>query len=726
MADSITIVLDPGHGGENRGLEYDGFLEKEMNLIVAQEMKAELEQYECVTVYITNPECKDMSLKQRAEFAKSVEADLLVSLHFNMSETHQMFGSEVWIPSVGENHAWMHTLGDIFLEELTEKGFLNRGVKTRLNGKGLDYYGILRESTALGVPSVLVEHCYADHETDASYLRQGGSLHNFAVGDATAVAKFYGLKSESLGKDYSTYVKNAYFIPEGVVGPDETAPENVMIYYVNKGEQLEGEQASFLLQAEEKESNLCYYDYSLDGGEHWTDLFAWSGEESSIYFDVAELPKDAKVMARVYNGHFLESESNMICFIEAENSEEDVAQKEAAEMTGKKDETEKQEDEKTGVTNKGVQQKEMTQAYRYKGFGFALLSGTILVVLILAGRLARHKKKYGLQIAGVVAFGAILSILCINKGNHMLLNSASESIDAETALEAVSMQTKTTEPAVLQISGKRDNVVDQAEAEVLSEQSAIQPDRETVYDIARGYLSVETVEEMPRNSYDFSRMTEQNGYRYYTDITGAIQSEVGVDVSKFQGNIDWAAVKESGISFAMIRLGLRGYGSGKLVMDEKFNDNLIGAQEQGLKTGVYFFSAAVSVEEAVEEADYVAQALSGYELQMPVVFDTEPIYYDDSRTKNLTPNQLTAITRAFCDRIREHGYTPMIYANAKRLTCVLHLEELTDIELWYADYEETPIYPYAYRMWQYTEEGTVPGIEGAVDINVYFYDGAME
>jgi GH25 family lysozyme M1 (1,4-beta-N-acetylmuramidase) len=112
--------------------------------------------------------------------------------------------------------------------------------------------------------------------------------------------------------------------------------------------------------------------------------------------------------------------------------------------------------------------------------------------------------------------------------------------------------------------------------------------------------------------------------------------------------------------------------------------------------------------------------LEGYDIQMPVVFDTEPIYYDDSRTDELTPDKLTAIVRAFCDRIKEHGYTPMIYANAKRLTCMLHLERLSDIALWYADYQEAPIYPYEYQMWQYTEHGSVDGIDGEVDLNVYF------
>ena len=197
---------------------------------------------------------------------------------------------------------------------------------------------------------------------------------------------------------------------------------------------------------------------------------------------------------------------------------------------------------------------------------------------------------------------------------------------------------------------------------------------------------------------------------------------LGIDVSKFQGNIDWEQVKNAGISYVMLRIGLRGYGSGKLVMDDRFYENLRGAKEQGLKTGVYFFSAAISEEEAREEAAFVLQAIEGQEMEMPIVFDTEPILYDTARTDELTGKQLTKITAAFCDAVQAAGYQPMVYANAKRLTTVLYLEELTDYPLWLADYRMQPDFPYAFTMWQFTESGKVPGIEGAVDIDLYLYE----
>ena len=157
-------------------------------------------------------------------------------------------------------------------------------------------------------------------------------------------------------------------------------------------------------------------------------------------------------------------------------------------------------------------------------------------------------------------------------------------------------------------------------------------------------------------------------------------------------------------------------------MDDRFYENLRDAKEQGLKTGVYFFSAAISEEEAREEAAFVLQAIEGQEMEMPIVFDTEPILYDTARTDELTGKQLTKITAAFCDAVQAAGYQPMVYANAKRLTTVLYLEELTAYPLWLADYRMQPDFPYAFTMWQFTESGKVPGIEGAVDIDLYLYE----
>ena len=212
MPDGITIVLDPGHGGDNLGLDYNGHIEKEMNLIVANAMREELLKYDNVNVYLTNEDARDMSLKERAAYGKEAGADVLISLHFNMSEEHTNFGSEVWIPSKGLAYRQMRSMGDIFLEEFEGIGLHTRGVKTRLNDRGTDYYGIIRESEELGIPAVIVEHCYADYKTDIPYIETTEDLQKFGQLDARAVAKYYGLTSEALGVDYSSYVKNGYYI----------------------------------------------------------------------------------------------------------------------------------------------------------------------------------------------------------------------------------------------------------------------------------------------------------------------------------------------------------------------------------------------------------------------------------------------------------------------------------------------------------------------------------
>lgn len=241
----------------------------------------------------------------------------------------------------------------------------------------------------------------------------------------------------------------------------------------------------------------------------------------------------------------------------------------------------------------------------------------------------------------------------------------------------------------------------------------------TVYDIEDGYIQVPYLAELEHHNYDWNFITNKEGYKYYQDSNNRI-STIGIDVSKYQGDIVWEKVRESGIEFVIIRLGFRGYGSGQLVLDEYFIQNIEGALEVGIKVGVYFFSQAITVEEAVEEAGFVYDHIKSYDITYPVVFDTEEIKNNEARTDGLEVEELTQITIAFCEKIKEWGYMPMIYANAKWLTTQLDLMQLTDYEIWYADYQEEPIYPYQFRIWQYTEEGSVPGIDGYVDLNVCF------
>jgi len=206
---------------------------------------------------------------------------------------------------------------------------------------------------------------------------------------------------------------------------------------------------------------------------------------------------------------------------------------------------------------------------------------------------------------------------------------------------------------------------------------------------------------------------------YLTCISG--QAMLGIDVSHWQGDVDWQQVKAAGIEFVMIRLGQRGAVEGKLSQDSRAREYYEGASAAGLKIGAYFFSQAITPQEAVEEAEYALEMVKDWNLEMPLVYDWEH-YAEDGRTLDITGRMLTDCTVAFCDTVREAGYTPMVYFNrdqARRLKWT----DLADYPLWLAMYDQDMSYPYRVDMWQYTSSGSVPGISGNVDINLYFTYG---
>ncbi|WP_029232052.1 glycoside hydrolase family 25 protein [Butyrivibrio sp. VCB2006] len=191
----------------------------------------------------------------------------------------------------------------------------------------------------------------------------------------------------------------------------------------------------------------------------------------------------------------------------------------------------------------------------------------------------------------------------------------------------------------------------------------------------------------------------------------------GIDVSKHNGNINWSAVKNDGINFAIIRCGYRGSSSGALVIDPLYYTNMAGAQSNGINTGVYFFTQAVNEAEAVEEASMVLELLSGYSLQMPVYLDVEASH---GRGDQISSEERTAVCHAFLTTIRNAGYTAGIYSNKKWFEeGRLNTASFTDYKIWLAQYVDIPTYSATrYDMWQYTSKGQVNGIGGYVDMNV--------
>lgn len=235
-----------------------------------------------------------------------------------------------------------------------------------------------------------------------------------------------------------------------------------------------------------------------------------------------------------------------------------------------------------------------------------------------------------------------------------------------------------------------------------------------------GGKKVYVVEELPKSTYDNSLFqVNENGFLTYDsdDYT----CKIGIDVSRYQENIDWAAVKGAGVQFAMLRLGYRGYGSGALVMDPYFQQNIQGAQANGIEVGVYFFSQAITPEEGAEEARFCLNALKGYHITYPIVFDWES--YDSSlepRTDGLDDKILTQCAVAFCEEVEAAGYQSMVYSNLTYFYLHFDLNQLVDYPLWLAQYNSRPSFYYHFDIWQYSGTGKVPGIDGNVDLNIHF------
>lgn len=201
---------------------------------------------------------------------------------------------------------------------------------------------------------------------------------------------------------------------------------------------------------------------------------------------------------------------------------------------------------------------------------------------------------------------------------------------------------------------------------------------------------------------------------------GQVVSHKGIDVSQHQGTIDWQKVAADGVEFAFIRVAFRGYSTGKLVEDEQFDNNIKGALENGIRVGVYVFSQAVTEEEVQEEAALVLQKIAPYKVQFPVVFDVEKVADKGGRMNLITVEERTNLAISFCNTIKGAGYTPMIYQNMEMGALLIDLGLLEEYEKWFAYYGTDLYYPYEYQVWQYSDKGTVNGINGPVDLNISF------
>ncbi|MCI6553740.1 MAG: glycoside hydrolase family 25 protein [Lachnospiraceae bacterium] len=230
---------------------------------------------------------------------------------------------------------------------------------------------------------------------------------------------------------------------------------------------------------------------------------------------------------------------------------------------------------------------------------------------------------------------------------------------------------------------------------------------------------------LKQHSYDFTKLTKKSDKMAYYE-SGRKISYLGADISKENGEVDFVMLKEAGVDYVMLRLGARGYGSGELLLDEKFEDNLTKAAEAGLDIGVYFFSQAITASEAEEEAEFVIEKLGDHKITYPVVFRMEYASNDTSRIESLSVQQKTGIAKEFLDTIEDGGYKPMIYGTKEWLLKEIDLTKLTDCDVWLSQQEDMPDYPYQFQMWQYTFEGRISGITGNAAMNISFADYSVK
>lgn len=324
----VVVVIDPGHGGENLGGEYEEYTEKEMTMIVANAMKEELEKYDGIQVYMTRyGDIKaDMSLEERSEYAKSVDADFMFCLHFNLSEHHTLFGAECWVSAFGEQYSKGYSFASVEMELLQELGLYSRGIKTRLNDKGTDYYGIIRTATEREIPCVLIEHCFLDQENDQPFYDYDEKLKVFGRLDATAVAKYFNLRSEELGVDYSDYQNVEVPVPTGVVKPDMTETDVCMIDVLDQN--METGEVTVQVSSMDYDSGMLYYAYSYDNGVTFSPLQKWGDKSQDTITFTMQVPPHIvpQIIVNGYNGYDLYKTSNMVSLPSMDyKTEEEIA-----------------------------------------------------------------------------------------------------------------------------------------------------------------------------------------------------------------------------------------------------------------------------------------------------------------------------------------------------------------------------------------------------------------
>lgn len=249
---------------------------------------------------------------------------------------------------------------------------------------------------------------------------------------------------------------------------------------------------------------------------------------------------------------------------------------------------------------------------------------------------------------------------------------------------------------------------------------SLEAETETVY--ADGWQNIQGKTYYFRNSQAVTGWNQIDGLQYYFNGDGSLGSHLVIDVSTYNGDIDWDRVKEAGIDYAIIRVGYRGYETARLVKDKRFDTNMSNATAAGVKVGAYIVTQAVNTNEAVEEASFIISACSGYNVSLPLAIDVESAGNGSGRGDKISVAERTAVINAFVQTIRGAGYSAMVYANKDWMTNRINAGGLASgSTVWLAQYRSSCTYGGSYQMWQFTESGSIPGISGNVDMSAWKY-----
>lgn len=351
--EDIVVVIDPGHGGvtsrdgSNDGAQYNGVSEKDVNLITATALYNELSQYQNVTVYMTRTTDVEMSLEQRVSFAKSVDANVLVSVHYNASDNHNYYGSEIFTSMYGQPRATGYGLATCIQKYWTDFGTVSRGVKTRAGQTG-DYYGLIRQGCDLGMPVIILEHGYLDNSNDFDRMSSTVQWQQLGILDAKGIADYYGFRKDLVQATITPTVKVESSDQPAL--PDDTPPTSVKLVVDEYNE--ETGVIKYSLSASDDYDNLMYFGLMkgpVTGETVFHDLMLWDNNKG-VQTGEFTVPAEYKgnLTARVYNTYELYTDSESIDLSLVNKQEEESEDASAADEDSEADSQSAESDDVPG------------------------------------------------------------------------------------------------------------------------------------------------------------------------------------------------------------------------------------------------------------------------------------------------------------------------------------------------------------------------------------------